>query len=162
MIGEQVGLIPSTQGIAMQADTDFTHSPHLDYLLIPGGMGTRKEVNNAKLISWIKHNSQTAEMTMTVCTGAALLAKTGLLDHRPATSNKIAFSWVTQQGKDVKWIRKARWVDDNNIVTSSGIAAGIDMSLHVIARLYGLETSQELAKKTEYLWNSDAENDPFS
>src|SRR5690606_15611933 len=102
LISEHAGLVKSVQGVAIQADTDLAHTPHLDYLLIPGGMGTRKEINNIKLISWIKRNSQTAEITMTVCTGAALLAKTGLLDNRPATSNKIAFAWVKQQGMAVK------------------------------------------------------------
>jgi transcriptional regulator GlxA family with amidase domain len=90
------------------------------------------------------------------------LAKAGLLDNRKATSNKEAFDWVREQGKRVNWIQKARWVDDKNIITSSGVAAGMDMSLHVIAKLYGMKTSENLAKEMEYIWNKDSNNDPFA
>lgn len=162
IISENGGLIKSSQKISLHADTDFTASPPLDYLLIPGGLGVRKEIDNPKIISWIKKNSERAELTMSVCTGAALLAKTGRLNHRLATTNKMAFEWVKRQGPLVKWVRKARWVDDGDMVTSSGVAAGIDMSLHVIAKLYGNAESEELSKKTEYIWNNDSENDPFS
>lgn len=162
IISEKSGLIQSTQSIPLYADVDCRVSPRIDYLLIPGGLGTRKEVDNSKLISWIKKNSDEAELSMCVCTGAALLAKTGRLNHRFATTNKIAFEWVKQQGPLVKWVEKARWVEDGNIITSSGVAAGIDMSLHVIAKLYGSSVSEELVKKTEYIWNRDPENDPFA
>jgi|GEM_PF-2732640 len=80
---------------------------------------------------------------------SALLAKSGVLDNHKATSNKLAFEWVMEQGTKVEWIKKARWVDDNNIITSSGISAGIDMSLYVIAKLYGDAVRNYIAKKAE-------------
>ena len=101
-------------------------------------------------------------MTATVCTGSALLARTGLLDHRPATSNKLAWDWVVQQGPQVQWVRQARWVDDGDILTSSGVSAGIDMALSLIARLHGREMALTSARNMEYIWNEDAENDPFA
>jgi transcriptional regulator GlxA family with amidase domain len=99
---------------------------------------------------------------MSVCSGSAILAKAGLLDGRRATSNKRYFSLAEGAGPKVQWVRRARWVDDGNRVTSSGVSAGIDMSLAVIERLYGAKTAESLADGTEYQWHRDADNDPFA
>ncbi|PYN15793.1 MAG: hypothetical protein DME05_10615 [Candidatus Rokuibacteriota bacterium] len=106
--------------------------------------------------------SRRARITTTVCTGSALLARTGLLDGRPATSNKIAWDWVTQQGPRVLWKRKARWVDDGDVLTSSGVSAGIDMALSLIARLHGREMALTSARNMEYVWHESPEDDPFA
>lgn len=161
LIAEQQGIIKSAQGQFILTDFNWLDAPHLDYLLVPGGMGTRKEVNNQRLISWIKSRSAEADITLSVCTGAALLAKAGVLDGHKATSNKFAFNWVVEQGPKVNWIKKARWVDDGTVITSSGISAGMDMSLYVIARLFGEEVRDELARKTEYTPSLDPSIDPF-
>ena len=97
-----------------------------------------------------------------MCTGSALLARTGRLDGRPATSNKIAWDWVVQQGPRVRWQRRARWVDDGDVLTSSGVSAGMDMALALIARLNGHDMAVAAARNMEYIWNEDALNDPFS
>jgi transcriptional regulator GlxA family with amidase domain len=162
IIAEKTGQVKSTQNIALVADTDFNSTPPLDLLLTPGGMGTRQEVHNQELTNWIKRQAVTTNLLLSVCTGSALLAKAGILDNRRATSNKKAFDWVMQQGSKVNWVHKARFVDDGNIITSSGIAAEIDMSLYVIAKLYGIQTSEKLARDLEYIWNKDANNDPFA
>ena len=99
---------------------------------------------------------------MSVCTGAALLARAGVLDERQATSNKAAFSWVVGQGPRVRWVKQARWVEDGKFWTSSGVSAGIDMALAVIAKLFGEKTGDELALATEYEWHRDAAWDPFA
>jgi transcriptional regulator GlxA family with amidase domain len=101
-------------------------------------------------------------VTTTVCTGSALLARTGLLDGRPATSNKLAWDWVVQQGPRVRWQRRARWVDDGNVLTSSGVSAGIDMALSLVERLNGREMAITSARNMEYVWNLDPANDPFA
>ena len=106
--------------------------------------------------------AKNVELTTTVCTGTALLARTGLLDNRAATSNKMAWDWVTQHGPNVNWRRRARWVDDGNIITSSGVSAGIDMALALIARLHGRATAEQAARVMEYIWNDDPANDPFA
>ena len=98
---------------------------------------------------------------MSVCSGSAILAKAGLLDGRRATSNKQFFSLATAQSEKVKWIEKARWVEDGKMATSSGVSAGIDMALAVIARLYGQERAEQIAASTEYEWHQDAAWDPF-
>jgi transcriptional regulator GlxA family with amidase domain len=161
LIAEKSGPVKSYQGPSVLADVSLEDAPSIDFLLVPGGLGTRKEVHNKKLIEWIKQKAVEAEVTLSVCTGAALLAKAGLLNNRNATTNKIAFDWVATYGNNVNWVREARWVDDGNIVTSSGVAAGTDMSLYLISRLYGKKTAESLIQKTEYIWNSNPHFDPF-
>jgi transcriptional regulator GlxA family with amidase domain len=161
LISEQKGLVQSTQGQKVQTDFSCHNAPHLDYLLIPGGIGTRTEVYNDYLIEWIKNRSATSDITLSVCTGAALLAKAGILNGRKATTNKLAFDWVMEQGPQVQWIKKARWVDEGTVITSSGISAGIDMSLYLISRLFGESKRNEIAKKAEYTLNKDPSHDPF-
>jgi transcriptional regulator GlxA family with amidase domain len=131
-------------------------------LLVPGGFGTRTEWANPALIAFLRERAPKAEVTMSVCTGSALLAAAGLLDGRRATSNKMFFHEVTAAGPQVEWVREARWVEDGRYVTSSGVSAGIDMALAVIARLYGAKTSEDLALATEYEWHRDASWDPFA
>lgn len=161
MISEHGGLIPSAQGQLIHTEFHINNVPHLDFLLVPGGMGTRKEVNNSILIHWLKHQTQHLELILSVCTGAALLAKAGILDGLKATSNKKAFAWVTQHSAHVQWIKKARWVDAGRVITSSGVSAGIDMSLYVIGRLYGETVRDDIAERAEYLVNKDPDFDPF-
>lgn len=157
LTAEQQGLVFSTHGQAIFVEYNLQSAPHLDYLLVPGGKGTRKEVYNHPLLSWIKTRSALADLTLSVCTGAALLAKAGVLDGHKATTNKLAFDWVVEQGPKVDWIKQTRWVDDGAIITSAGISAGIDMSLYVIARLFGDEVRDELAQRAEY----NVQRDPY-
>jgi len=119
LVAEQHGLVKSNQGQAVYAEFNWQNAPHLDYLLVPGGKGTRKEVNNQQLLHWIKSRSVSAELTLSVCTGAALLAKAGVLNNHKATTNKLAFEWVAEQGSQVSWIKKARWCASSNS-TSTG------------------------------------------
>jgi transcriptional regulator GlxA family with amidase domain len=161
-VAEQAGPVTSSQGPRAVADHGFDDCPPLDILLVPGGMGTRREVDNAALIDWIAARARRAETTTSVCTGAALLARAGVLDGRRATSNKRAFGWVSGQGPKVTWVRQARWVDDGDVLTSSGVSAGIDMALHLIGRLAGPAVRDEIATRMEYTWHSDAAHDPFA
>ena len=97
-----------------------------------------------------------------VCTGSALLASAGLLENMKATTNKEAFAWTTSYGDKVNWQREARWVEDGKFFTSSGVSAGMDMSLALIARLLGQETAEKGANWAEYEWHKDANRDPFA
>jgi transcriptional regulator GlxA family with amidase domain len=119
-------------------------------------------VSNAPFLQQLADASQRATVIATVCTDAALLARTGLLDGRPATSNKLAWHWVLEQGPKVHWQRQARWVDDGDIVTSSGVSAGIDMALSLITRLHGRDIALAAAQRMEYRWHEEAANDPFA
>jgi putative intracellular protease/amidase len=161
-IAERPGVVHSGEGPPSYAEYSFTEAPDYDILLIPGGFGTRAAVQNAAFLAQLAAASERAGVTATVCTGSALLARTGRLDGRPATSNKIAWDWVIQQGPRVHWVRQARWVDDGNIITSSGVSAGIDMTLSLIARLQGPDMARTSARNMEYRWHADAADDPFA
>ncbi|HEX3176725.1 MAG TPA: DJ-1/PfpI family protein [Methylomirabilota bacterium] len=161
-VAEHAGPVASAQGPRAIADHGLDDCPPLDILLVPGGMGTRREVGNRTLLDWIARQARRTPTTTSVCTGSALLAKAGVLDGRRATSNKRAFAWVMEQGPKVDWVRQARWVEDGNVVTSSGVSAGIDMALHLIGRLAGAGVRDEVATRMEYVWHDDAANDPFA
>jgi len=161
-VADNSGVVQSGEGPPSYAQYSFTEAPESDILLVPGGFGTRQAVNNAAFLQRLATASERAEVTATVCTGSALLARTGLLDDRPATSNKIAWDWVIQQGPQVKWIRQARWVDDGKVITSSGVSAGIDMALSLIARLHNREMALTSARNMEYRWHENASDDPFA
>ncbi len=162
MIAERTGPIASSAGPAVNADHTFADAPKLDILLIPGGGGTRREVDNPRMIEAIKALSAAAPHVASICTGAALLARTGLLDGLKATTNKRAFKWVGTQGPKVDWVRQARWVEDGKYFTSSGISAGMDMSLALIAKLSGSDRAERIANRAEYHWNRDPHVDPFA
>ncbi len=161
-LAERAGVVKPGEGPPSYAEYRFADAPAYDILLIPGGFGTRTAVADETFLKHLAEASQRTAITTTVCTGSALLARTGLLDGRPATSNKIAWDWVVQQGPRVKWMRKARWVDDGTIVTSSGVSAGIDMALSLIARLHGRDMALSSARNMEYRWHEDAADDPFA
>jgi transcriptional regulator GlxA family with amidase domain len=161
-IADRPGPVRSGEGPSTHADHAFAEAPPADIVLVPGGFGTRTAVDDAGFLARLAAASERAAVTATVCTGSALLARTGLMDGRPATSNKIAWDWVVQQGPRVLWRRRARWVDDGNLVTSSGVSAGIDMTLALIARLHGRGMAVSAARNMEYVWREDPEDDPFA
>jgi putative intracellular protease/amidase len=161
-VAERAGPVPSAQGPRVLADAGLADAPKLDWLMVPGGIGTRTEIDNARLLDWLRARAATAERVTSVCTGAALLARAGLLDGCRATSNKAVFSWVTSQGPRVTWVPEARWVHDGKFSTSSGVSAGIDMALDLIARHVNADAGEALAQAMEYEWHRDPAWDPFA
>ncbi len=105
---------------------------------MPGGVGAFEILRDDATLAFLRERAASAEITMSVCNGASVLAAAGLLDGRRATTNKQFWAASTAPGPKVQWVRKARWVDEGNVVTSSGVSAGMDMTLHVIGRLYGV------------------------
>ena len=162
LISESGGVVASRQGPKSICDDSFQSAPATDVLLVPGGIGTRREVNNPVLLNWLKKRSQHAELVASVCTGSALLAKAGVLDGLQATTNKLAFGWAASQSEKVQWQQQARWVEDGKVFTSSGVSAGIDMSLAVIAKLVSQQAAEDAANFAEYSWQRDADWDPFA
>jgi putative intracellular protease/amidase len=155
------GIIENAHGVSIMTK-DFTGIENgAGIFLIPGGYGTRVEVNNILLIDKIRKISELSKYVLTVCTGTALLAKTGLLDNRKATSNKRAFDWVTMQGLHVNWVRRARWVVDDKYYTSSGVSAGMDMTLGFLQDMHGIEFAREVAHTIEFTWQEDKDEDDF-
>jgi transcriptional regulator GlxA family with amidase domain len=162
IVAERTGAVRSAQGPSVNADHAFDDCPRLDLVLVPGGVGTYAEVGNRALIDWLRRRVPEAEIVMTVCSGTALLARTGVLDGRRATTNKMLFHSIASEGPRVEWVKEARWVEDGKFFTSSGVSAGIDMALAVIERLSGTQMSEALALGTEYDWHRDPAWDPFA
>lgn len=162
LVSEKGGEVASAQGPRSVADVAFCDAPNFDIVLVPGGIGTRAEVSNGVLMQWILSQSKTSEFVTSVCTGSALLAKAGILDGVRATTNKKAFGWATSQGERVHWVKEARWVEDGRFFTSSGVSAGIDMTLALIQKMLGPEMAKDIATWTEYEWHSDSSWDPFA
>lgn len=161
-VAREAGPVPSAQGVRVIADHGIADCPPLDLVMVPGGMGTRDAIGDAALLAWLRACSASAELTMSVCTGTELLAEAGLLDGRRATTNKMMFTSLESQWPQVQWVREARWVEDGKFVTSSGVSAGMDMALAVIAKLIGPQASEAIATGTEYEWHRDAGWDPFA
>ena len=162
MVAENSGQVASRQGPKSIADCDFNSKRQFDILLVPGGPGTRREVDDQVMLDWLQNQSMGAEYVTAVCTGSALLARAGILDGRKATTNKRAYNWATSQSDKVHWIKQARWVEDGKFFTSSGVSAGMDMSLGLIARLSGEDVAEQVATWTEYEWHRDPGWDPFA
>jgi putative intracellular protease/amidase len=160
-VAETPGPVASLPGVKTLAEHGFAGCPPLDLVLVPGGIGSARQVDNGALLDFLRARTPSAEITMSVCTGSAILARAGLLDGRRATSNKLLFKHATTQSERVRWVPEARWVEDGPYVTSSGISAGTDMALAVIARLYGRARAEQIAALAEYAWQSDAARDPF-
>lgn len=161
-VAKTAGSVGSAQGVDMVARHSFTDCPKLDLLLVPGGSGVKRLLKDEETLAWLRQRSAGCEITMSVCNGASILAAAGLLDGRPATTNKAYWKMATKPGPDVKWVPRARWVDDGNVVTSSGVSAGIDMTLHVVSRLLGLPAAERMADEIEHEWHRDPSWDPFA
>lgn len=155
------GIVTSSHGVRVSTKP-FSEITKDGIILVPGGMGTRTLVDDYSYISQIKELSDNAQYVLSVCTGSALLAKTGILDNKSATSNKLVFNWVTSLNSNVIWIKQARWVVDGKYYTSSGVSAGMDMTLGFISDTLGEQTAMKTANLIEYTWNSDKSNDPFA
>ena len=155
------GQVKNAHGVVMLTEKLDSILNGTDIFLIPGGYGTRVEAGNQLLINAIRNISEKSKYVHTVCTGSALLARTGLLDGKKATSNKKAFAWVMSQGPEVNWVKKARWIRDEKYYTSAGVSAGMDMTLGFLCDIYGIEFARKLAFEIEYTWQENSEEDHF-
>jgi len=161
-VAEHRGPVASSQGPQTVAEHAFDDCPRLDLVLVPGGVGTLAALTNEPLLAFLRERAATAKRTMSVCSGSAILARAGLLEGRRATSNKIFFRLASAQSDGVVWEEAARWVVDGPFVTSSGVSAGTDMALAVIADLHGPAFAEYVAVLTEYTWHRDAAHDPYA
>ena len=155
------GVIKNSHGVSIITENLEDIKNSIDIFLIPGGHGTRKEVDNILLIDKIREISQLSKFVLTVCTGSALLSKTGLLNGKKATTNKRAFNWVITQGPNVKWVKKARWTIADKYYTSAGVSAGMDMTLGFLNDIHGIEFARKVAFDIEYNWQENKDDDNF-
>jgi transcriptional regulator GlxA family with amidase domain len=141
--------VTATGGMAIVPRHSFADAPRIDLLLVPGGFGTRPVLQDAETIEWIRRTAGAARRTASVCTGALLLARAGLLDGRRATTHRESFGLLTSLAKDVRLDREARFVDDG-VMTSAGVASGMDLALHIVETLFGRAVADETARYIEY------------
>jgi transcriptional regulator GlxA family with amidase domain len=151
-IGAGLAPLRARAGLSIQPEADFAGAGKLDVLIVPGGVVTA-ELAKPEVIEWIAAMARDCELVASVCTGAFLLAQAGLLDGQDATTHweDLADLRATYPQLNVRGDR--RWIDNGGIVTSGGISAGIDMSLHLVERLAGRELALRTARQMEYDWN---------
>lgn len=150
-VSEKGNLVIATNGLKIQPDYSFDNVPRFDILIIPGGLGAReREMYNDNVINWITNQMKTVQLMTSVCTGALLLAKAGILNGKMATTHWASLERLKIEFPQVEVQREVKFVDEGNIITSGGISAGINMSFHIVKRLLGSEVAQNTAKIMEY------------
>jgi transcriptional regulator GlxA family with amidase domain len=154
-VAEKLGPIATVNGLSVNPAFDFSNCPRAEILIVPGGIGTRKEMHNDRLLRWITEQANQAELVISVCTGALLLAKAGLLDGLSATTHYSAISLLKEVAPRATVHENKRIVDNGRILLSAGISAGIDLSLHVVRRLLGANSAAETAAYMEYDWRDE-------
>ncbi|KAJ4317980.1 hypothetical protein N0V94_004663 [Neodidymelliopsis sp. IMI 364377] len=154
------------EGLAPSAPQDppMNHTMPVDkdieVLLVPGGGGTRQ--NMTEEIDFVREIYPKLKYIISICTGATILSRAGVLDGKKATTNKRSWAWATSTGPKVTWVPAARWVEDGNVFSSSGISAGIDVTLAWVGKVYGEEVADYLANSMEYERWTDPHRDPFA
>lgn len=149
-VAEKAGALNTSNGLSVNSAYTLEQSPQADILLVPGGRGTRTQVHNAGLVNWIKEQAAHVELLLSVCTGALLLAKAGLLEGLSATTHFAAFDELKALAPTTTLCPDERYVDNGKIVLSAGVSAGIDMSLYVVSRLVGQELADGTARHIQY------------
>ena len=137
-------------GLSINPAFSIAEIQQSEILIIPGGDGTRHLLGDNDILDWVKKINQSTELTLSVCSGALILAKARLLDGRQATTHHEVFEALAEIAPNTQIKKGVRFVDNGKIITSAGISAGIDMSLYVINKLYGDEVSQATSAYMEY------------
>jgi transcriptional regulator GlxA family with amidase domain len=148
-VSETGGLIRCAKGLRVESDFSFANAPACDVLVIPGGQGTRREVDNANLTGYIGTVARSAEITYSVCTGAFLLERAGLLTGKRATTHWHSIDRLAKLGSATV-VADERFVDQGRIVTAAGVSAGIDGALHVVGRLWSPNIARKVQQQIEY------------
>lgn len=144
-------LVSARNGLKIQPEYDFYDAPQFDILIIPGGYGAEEiEIHNQETIDWLKHRYPHVKIMASVCTGAFLLAESGLLDGKQATTHWMDIERLEKQYPKVSMVRDVKYVDAFPIITSGGISAGINMSFYIVKQTLGLKVAQITARRMEY------------
>lgn len=153
-VARDAGTVKARAGLIVQPDYTFANHPPIDVLLIAGGVVTA-ELDTPEVIAWVAATSARAALTASVCTGAFLLAEAGLLDGLSATTHWEDIPDLQAGYPMISVVADQRWVDEGSIVTSAGISAGIDMSLHLVERLAGRELALLTARQMDFDWTGN-------
>ena len=150
LVAENSAPVVTAGGMKVIPDHTFASCPRLDILVVPGGWGTRRELNNPAMLDWLRRRGLEVETLTSVCTGAMLLGAAGLLDGRRATTHWRSLDWLRESFPAVTVEYDEHVVEDGPILTSAGIAAGIDLALKVVARHHGETVARATARHMEY------------
>lgn len=153
-VGER-SAVTARGGLRIAPTYTFTTQPAIDMLIVPGGVVTA-ELRKAAVIGWIERQARAARLTASVCTGAFLLAQAGLLTGKTATTHWEDIADFRAQFPGIEIDELLRYVDEGDIVTSAGISAGIDMSLHLVERVAGVELARKTARQMDYRWQRES------
>jgi transcriptional regulator GlxA family with amidase domain len=148
-IAEEARPVTCAKGLRVLPDHRFAAAPPLDVVLVPGGMGTRREVENPVLIDWLRAAGGRCTWVTSVCTGALLLHGAGLTKGKRVTTHWSFIESLRQRG-DVTVLERRRYVRDGNLVTAAGVSAGIDMALWLVGQLHGVECARTVQRRIEY------------
>lgn len=150
LVAENSDIITTTGGMKVIPDFTFQTCPKLDILVVPGGWGTRSEINNPVMLDWLRNCGSEVETLTSVCTGSMLLGFAGLLEGHHATTHWRSLDWMRESFPSVNVEYDKHVVEDGRLITSAGISAGIDMALKVVKRYYGENIARATAKHMEY------------
>ncbi len=153
VLATRPGPVRARNGLRILADQLYNEAEALDLLLVPGGYGAEKiTILDRPFLDWLGSRADQVPVIASVCTGAFLLAEAGLLDGRRATTHHLDFDEFESRWPRVTLDRGVKWVDEGPLVTSGGISSGIDMALHLVARLEGESVARRTARRMEYRW----------
>ncbi|GJM14815.1 MAG: AraC family transcriptional regulator [Thermodesulfobacteriota bacterium] len=150
LVSEHHRKVKTMSGMRVVPNHDFDDFPSVDILIIPGGLGERREHNNAIIHHFLKSQAKKVKTLASVCTGALFLANAALLNGKKATTHILSLDRLEEGFPEIKVIRDKRYVEDGNIITSAGISAGIDMSLFIVAKYLGEDVARLTAREMEY------------
>lgn len=144
------GLVQCAKGLVVQAHHSFADAPALDVLVYPGGQGTRPQLRDDVHLNWVRRQRDCISLMTSVCTGSLVYAAAGLLSHRPATTHWASLDLLAELDPTIDVRRDDRFVDDGDIITASGVSAGIDMALHLVMRLAGSDRARQVRRAIQY------------
>jgi len=153
-IGEETIPVFARGGLQIVPKYNISNHPRINLLIVPGGI-VADELKKENVISWIAASSDIADITASVCTGAFLLARAGVLKSKAATTHWEDINDLRSMFPDIEIKKDVRWVDEGNVVTAAGISAGIDMSLHLVARVANKDLADRTAKQMEFEWSQN-------
>jgi transcriptional regulator GlxA family with amidase domain len=144
------GVVQCAKGLSMVADFSFADVPALQVLVFPGGQGTRSQLQDQERLAWLRAQRELVPLLASVCTGSLVFAAAGLLRGRPATTHWGSLGLLAELDPTIEVRANDRFVDDGDVVTASGVSAGIDMALHLVRRLGGEERARQVRRGIQY------------
>lgn len=149
-LSEEEGPIECAKGLRVLTDHTWATAPGMDVLVYPGGQGTRPQLGVERYRKWVNDLAAGGTLMTSVCTGALVFADSGLLNGRPATTYWAAMDLLGSLGTDIELRPDDRFVDNGEVITAAGVSAGIDMALHLVARLHSVERAKEVRRGIQY------------